>query len=189
MKEFLSHYGLAIVASVSVLIMLAFATPLGTMITDSTGNNVDNMLETKNEYFESVGVLGQGNGNQVESKPEFTTLTAKNWSGLTSFYGCDVWTDGENYYYSRDNNHYILNGDTWEPKTWNVLTSPFSPAIWTDGVNIYYSDNNDGYQLILNGDAWESKTWNGFTDFHGGNIWTDGTNTYYSQGTTHYVFS
>lgn len=39
---------------------------------------------------------------------KFNTLVEKTWNGLTNFYGRNVWTDGENYYYSAYGNQYIF---------------------------------------------------------------------------------
>ena len=66
--------------------------------------------------------------------------------------GDDIWTDGENIYYSRGSRQSVLNKETstWEPKTWNGATvSQFEGKfIWTDGENIYHSRGED-YNYVL----------------------------------------
>ena len=150
-----------------------------------------------------VTVTSKLNAGGNTEPVELTTLSEKNWEGLTNLNGNNIWTDGANIYYSTsvadfDNlagnglpaikyEHYILNGNVWEQKTWNGFTSFLAYNIWTDGANTYYSSGSDQY--VLNGDTWEKKIWTGLTSFQGNSIWTDGTNTYYSGGSTHYVLN
>ena len=116
-----------------------------------------------------------------------TNWTTKTWNGLTTFYGSDIWTDGDNIYYSRNTDHYVLNKSTstWTPKTWSGLATFNGRNIWTDGDNIYYSNDYSSYgvigQYVLNKSTstWESKTWSGLTSFSSNSIWTDGDNIYY----------
>ena len=136
--------------------------------------------------------------NQYVLNRETSTWRSKTWSGLTMFDGYNIWTDGENIYYSTygvsGTTQYVLNRETstWESKTWSGLTelTPlYGRYIWADGENIYHS--NGGSQLVLNCETstWESKTWNGLDSFIGANIWTDGTDIYYSYGTNQYVLN
>ena len=111
----------------------------------------------------------------------------KSWNGFTSLRGDNIWTDGENIYYSwGSSNQYVLNRETstWEPKTWQGLTSYLGSNIWTDGNDIYYSSNTNQYVLNRETSTWETKTWNGVTAFDGTNTWTDGENIYYSWGSS-----
>jgi hypothetical protein len=65
------------------------------------------------------------------------------WSGLATFDGTGVWTDGENIYYSANYSQYILSKSTstWSEKIWYGFTTFTKHNIWTDGNNIYCSNN------------------------------------------------
>lgn len=109
------------------------------------------------------------------------------WSGLTSFNGRNIWTDGKNIYYSSDTTQYVLDKstNTWNTKTWNI-TSIDGQYIWTDGDSIYYSYPSSGssgqYVLDKSTSTWNPKTWNGsYQNIYGFAIWTDGENIYYSK--------
>ena len=115
----------------------------------------------------------------------------KTWNGFTSIVGRDIWTDGENIYYSFNNSQYILDKSTstWVPTTWWLTFS--GRDIWTDGENIYLSDTDgwNGHQYIFDKSTstWTAKTWNGFAKIDGNDIWTDGNNVYYSSGSKQYI--
>lgn len=114
----------------------------------------------------------------------------KSWTGLTDFGGWNIWTDGENVYYSNyTGNQYVLNKSTstWEEKTWSGFDSFGGDYIWTDGENVYCSDGTDQYVLDKSTSTWNEKTWTGLTDFGGNFIWSDGETVYYSQGSNQYV--
>jgi len=145
---------------------------------ETVGGKIDTWTDGTNIYckhsFDSKNYILNKETNTWE------TITL---NGLTSsFYPSNVWTDGENTYYSDASDQYKLNKETntWEAMTWNGLTSFFGTSIWTDGENIYHS--NDSSQYILNKEThtWEAMSWNGLTSFHGIYIWTDGENIYYS---------
>ena len=131
-----------------------------------------------------------------------------------SYYGQDVWTDGDKYYVS---SYYTINYTSSTStryvqyeltetnigskisKTWNIpnISVPgYDKAanIWTDGDNIYFSSYTDSapHHYVLSKDhilLWYEKTWNGFTSVRGEYIWTDGENTYYSNGSEQYVLN
>jgi len=128
----------------------------------------------------------------------------KEWQGLNEFYGCNVWSDGTNIYYSgveeiedefdsekvtKIVKQYILDGNTWEEKNWQGFTEFYGSHVWTDGKNMYYSFyENDWYEDIhiiehymLKDNKWVKKEWKGLSEFNGYNIWTDGNNIYYSE--------
>ena len=107
------------------------------------------------------------------------------FTGLTSFDGRYIWTDGKDIYYSKDSSQYVLDRSTltWSTKTWTGLTSFDGTNIWTDDENIYYSDNTNQYILNKSTYTWSTKTWSGTSPLSGGlSIWTDGANIYYSYG-------
>ena len=113
------------------------------------------------------------------------------WTGLTSFSGNKIWTDGAQVYYSGASQQYQLELYTsvWVPKEWyGVFHSLYDTGdnIWSDGTTTYYSKNSDQYELVSNTSTWISKTWNGFTPKERKYIWTDGMNIYYSFGADQY---
>ena len=112
----------------------------------------------------------------------------KTWNGLAKFEGAYIWTDGDNIYYSKSSEQYVLDKSTstWNTITWNGLTSFYASDIWTDGDNIYYSDYSQ-YVLDKSTFTWNEKTWNGLTSFFGSDIWTVGDNIYYSNSSEQYV--
>ena len=115
----------------------------------------------------------------------------KTWTGLTEFTGADIWTDGDNIYYSYGINQFVLSKATSElvAKTWTGLTDIIGSSIWTDGENIYYSNSTTQFVLNKTTSTWTVKTWTGLTDFIGSSIWTDGENIYYSNSTTQFVLN
>ena len=123
--------------------------------------------------------------------PDDWNWKSKAWSGLTSFYGTNVWTDGDNIYYSDNSSQYVLEKttSTWLEKTWTGLTSIYGNYIWTDGENIYYSNGSSQYVLDKSTSTWSAKTWTGLTNFYRSRIWTDGENIYYSNGSSQYVLN
>ena len=115
------------------------------------------------------------------------TWETKTWTGLTSFHGDNIWTDGEDIYYG---NEYILNGNNWEKITFTPKLSPFNPEnVWTDGLNIYYSNSSSQYVFDKTTKTFSSMNWKNLTWFDGEDVWTDGTNYYYSEGSKQYVLN
>lgn len=119
------------------------------------------------------------------------TTSSKTWSGLSSFDGNYIWSDGTNIYYSGGYTQYVLDvsTSTWTTKTWNGLTILYGDQVWYDGTNFHYDRGTDHYILDLSTSTWSAQTWRGFTsNFTGNNVWSDGTNIYLDSGsTTHYV--
>ena len=106
--------------------------------------------------------------------------------------GRNVWTDGDNTYYSDSYEQYVFSDEanlTWEEKTWQGLSEFSGRDIWTDGTSIYYSSGVKQYVLNKSTSTWEPKTWQGLTNFAAQYIWTDGTSVYYSYGSTQYVLN
>ena len=118
------------------------------------------------------------------------TWEVKTWTGLTNFDGNDIWTDGENIYYSNGTQQLVLNKltSTWTAKVWSGLTSFYGNNIWTDGDNIYYSNGLSQYELNKATYTWTTKTWSGLNPV-GSNVWTDGENIYYSNTTQQFVLN
>lgn len=149
----------------------------------------------------SVNVQSKEIPKQKSTKPALSGRqfygsgwTFKSWSGIYSFSGHGIWTDGDNIFYSggSSSTQYLLNKSTgaWSTKTWNGL-NPDGRYIWTDGNNIYYSNGFYASQYVLDKstDTWSVKTWTGLTSFDAGDIWTNGDNIYYSNGSTQYVLN
>ena len=118
--------------------------------------------------------------------PYFEQIGAENWPPMDGF---NIWTDGENVYYSDGVDQCILDKatSTWSPKTWSGLTTFSGINIWTDGNNIYYSYGSNQYILDKATSTWNPKTWYGLTSFSGFATWTDGENIYFSSAATQYV--
>ena len=136
-------------------------------------------------------VTGGGGGEVAVRDYAADEWSQKTWTGLTSFYGNYVWTDGDNIYYSFESTQYVLDKSTstWSQKTWTGLASFYGNNIWTDGENIYYSFWSDHYVLNKSTSTWSVKTWSGLTSFRGIGIWTDGEKVYYSIGSDQYVLN
>lgn len=110
----------------------------------------------------------------------------KTWNGLSIFNGEDVWSDGENIYYSNNQmggGQYVLNKttNTWSQKTWDI--SFCGKDVWVANNNVYESHEYYGsyYHYILNKStsAWESHGWGQwYSKFIGRDVWTDGSNYY-----------
>lgn len=134
-----------------------------------------------------------------KSSPKISTNTkpklnkcwfSKLWDGLTSFSGENVWTDGNDIYYSQGSplQYYFSKSlKSWQSITWNLFSNIYGENIWTDGRNIYYNDTLYAQRLDSMSTAWVSKQWN--VSFLGQNVWTDGENIYLSQDTSkQYVY-
>ncbi len=159
--------------------------------------------DTDTHVFDGWKIDGVGENLKANSNKSITentkfvaNMVEKDWlkvnmhDGIANeLYGNAIWTDGENYYHSSGNNHYVLKeNNTWEKITWNGLTSFWGDSIWKNGTNIYYSSGSNHYVLHEN-NTWEKITWNGLTSFDGYYVWTDGTRTYYSNGSNQYVLN
>ena len=144
------------------------------------------LIATFGDYSKKLPVVVKSHHVHTAQK---TTVTTKTWNGLTSFNGSFVWTDGDNIYYSKSSDQYILDKatSTWSVKTWNGLTSFNGNCVWTDGDNIYYSSYSAQYVLNKATSTWAKKTWNGLTSFAGNYVWSDGDNIYSSSNSEHYV--
>ena len=133
-----------------------------------TGDTVFYAIFTRDFSFEQVSFGG----------------TIGNVANAYSF----VWTDGNNVYFTSNDNSFILNE---EDLSWKYITlgTTTSKDIWTVGQDIYMSSNSTHYKFNKEVLKWERIYWNGLTSFYGDNIWTDGENTYYSSNTSQYVLN
>jgi hypothetical protein len=93
-----------------------------------------------------------------------STWVQKKWNGIENFeyfYGEYIWSDGDNIYYSFNNDQYILDKSTstWNTKTWNINIS-YPSYIWTDADgDVYYSYSyNEDYILNKSTLEWEQIT-------------------------------
>ena len=107
----------------------------------------------------------------------------------------DIWSDGENTYYSNGKSHYVLDKETysWRKKHWEDTTitqlevlSFKGRNVWASGKNIYLNDSS--HQCVLNKETltWEEISWNIESDFQGSLVWTDGENCYCANMGDHY---
>ena len=133
----------------------------------------------------------------IQGKSYWLNKDTSSWtkfsSSPTNLSGNNIWTDGENIYYSYYQQynvpyHYVLtdvNNFTWTSKTWNY--NYFSGSrVWTDGTDIYYSSSTDQYVLDKATSTWVAKTWQGLTSFYGSLVWKDGDHIYYSDNGINY---
>jgi len=115
------------------------------------------------------------------------------WSGISNFYGKNVWTDGTNTYMSDGTNQYILdvtsnpNSPSWVQKTWDSqgYTNIIGEDVWLAKGHIYFSNGTSQYELINN--KWEAKTWNGGIPLFGHCVWYKENKVYYSEGSTQLI--
>ena len=116
---------------------------------------------------------------------------AVEYKDLVQLTGQYVWDDGENVYYSYQDEQFVLDKQTnsWSKKEWKGLESFAGSFIWTDGTNVYYSYNSNNYVLNKQTSVWTRKTWSGLTKINANNIWTDGTNIYHTENGTHYILA
>lgn len=125
-------------------------------------------------------------------------VSTSNWDNagfVANMTGYNVWTDGDDVYYSSSKQQLIFNktAGTWSTKTWSGLTNFDGSAVWTDGTKFYCPGTNTGvtskYQYVLNNDgsSWSSKTWNIDLYTSASYHWTDGTDVYYSASGNQYV--
>ncbi len=144
------------------------------------------------EFSASGGGGSSGSVRYNSALPSLAKWKYTSFIGpVTGLSGINIWTDGDNIYYSYSSNQYVLdkNTSTWTKKTWTGLTRFDRPYIWTDGNNIYYSYSSNQYVLDKATSTWNPKTWTGLTSFSGNSIWTDGDNVYYSNGSDQYVLN
>ena len=141
----------------------------------------------------SIYIRTNGAWSAGSSGPPPVVLDAwdsKTWTGLTSFYGTNVWTDGTDIYYSANTTQYVLNKSTstWSTKTWLGRNTISGKRVWTDNYNIYCSEGRNA-QYVLNKSTgeWLTKTWLGYDSVYGEHIWKDDTNIYYSRNEYQYV--
>ena len=116
---------------------------------------------------------------------------AVEYKDLVQLTGQYVWNDGENVYYSYQDEQYVLDKETntWSKKEWKGLDNIVGSYIWTDGTNVYYSYNSNNYVLNKQTSVWTRKTWSGLTKINANYIWTDGTKIYHTEQGNHYILN
>lgn len=156
------------------------------------GNYADNVEVQTDGFFNGwlcEDILIDLSSYQINNDVIFIAeILRDNWAvtsfnGLDSFTGNQIWSDGENTYYSKSSDQFILNSETktWIPIQWSGLTNFNGKNVWTDGSDYYYSYNENQYQLKKGTQTWVSIAWNGLTKISGENIWSDGNNYYYNN--------
>lgn len=97
--------------------------------------------------------------------------------------GGKVWTDGDNIYYSRSIEQYVLNKNTltWEAVSWEGLFfSLEGNCVWSYGDNTYFSYNGKHYLLNKGYFSWTLVDFSGlYYKAYGYDIWTDGEDFYF----------
>lgn len=114
-----------------------------------------------------------------------------NWEGeaLSSLTANFVWTDGQNCYYSNNENQYVLDMETntWKSMQWNGLSNFRGDYVWEHAGKIYYSyTSHVFYSLDSSTHTWTDMNWDITTNFDGNNVWSNGMNCYYSSGSSQY---
>lgn len=121
--------------------------------------------------------------------------TTKTWSGLTDFYGYNVWTFDKNIYYSRTSEtgmvrgHYHLTpkSNEWESVVWtNIMRSFTGKYIWHSSSHTYFSEGSNQYVLDNDTHKWGERLWSPdgitlITSLYGNNFWTHNGKTFYSS--------
>ena len=196
--KFKKSYGLNQEAFVSQK-SLGTLTGQTSLVLPMFGYGKDIWTDGENIYLSSV------NGSEDVQKileykedgtPKWTTTTWYITEGsitgvFGSLSGIDVWTDGENIYFSSGPYQYEIdvNSHMIIRKTWTGLTSFNGRNVWKQGEHIYYMSLDQSYELNIATSTWTEKIWDkGGLDFYmyGSNIWTDGTDIYYSYTTNQY---
>ena len=155
-------------------------------------------LQLKPKFYDSLIVHGEKielyeKGNKgdrlIEDELKRVNFNFED-SGVSNFDSNFLWTDGENIYYDKDYQHFILDKNKLilRENVWKNIPASFNGSgIWSDGENIYYSDGSTQYVLDKATSTWSTKKWAGLTSFNGSNIWIDGDNIYYSNGSALYL--
>jgi hypothetical protein len=122
------------------------------------------------------------------TKPQiYSYWESVTFNGVSNLNAENIWSDGENTYYSNGTSHYKLQKDTrtWESITWNGLTNFYGQYVWAYGNYIYYSQASSQYSLNKDTNTWEKHTWGGgFNSFYAYSLWTDGKIIYHSNGSS-----
>lgn len=122
--------------------------------------------------------------------PKFNRFSPCSFKNITSFTGNNVWTDGQNIYYSGAAASFILDESTltWTQINFSGLTSFIGNYVWSAYDTIYYSAGASQYYLSPSTRTWFAQDWGNFegsgiaSSFFGYNIWSDGEDIYCSAG-------
>lgn len=155
-------------------------------ITDGEGNVLTDLTNYIQKSETPGFIRNDGTIDNIEYVEAEDTFKYKVWHGETDFFGNDIWTDGDNIYYSSGENQYVLDQttDTQSTKTQNIsdnINDILGTCIQTDGTDIYLSNGEDQYVLDKTTSTQNKKTQIGLTEFDGVDIQSDGTNIYYSR--------
>lgn len=101
----------------------------------------------------------------------------KSWSGISSFYGKNVWTDGLHIYCYYDGYTYMLSESTWTQQTFSGFNSVDDVSkIWHYGDKTFYSTGSAHYMLDPLSFTWHQVDFG--ANFSGADVWTDGDGVY-----------
>lgn len=101
------------------------------------------------------------------------------------FEGKNIWSDGENIYYSTSYKIDNIDEGIISECTFTGLPENYSirgEYIWTDGENIYHDSGSDHYKLNKETREWSTMNWVNSFDMWSDSIWTDGYNIYCGNG-------
>lgn len=174
----------------------------------NTGFNAIELIDENPNVYSAFYMWSDGENNYYSYdknnfiwNKETLSWDEVSWNGLESLWGSQIWSDGENVYYtSLSELSYVLNKETgtWEEKKWNGLEYFNGSYIWSVGDNIFYSyydtsstTSTFNYQYILDKetDTWIEMNWGGYNLILASHTWTDGENVYYSFSTTQLVLN
>lgn len=117
------------------------------------------------------------NSNQRRYDETYFKWKRKSWSGISSFKGNNVWTDGLHTYCYYDGYTYILSGSTWTQKTFSGFNSIDDVSkIWHYGDKTFYSTGSAHYMLDPLSFTWNQVDFG--ANFSGSDVWTDGDGVY-----------
>ena len=126
--------------------------------------------------IETTPVTANTNFYAILQRVDFSPIE---WNGLSNFDGNFIWSYGENTYYSRGSEQYVLNKETrtWEKKIWYGVSEFNSSVIYSNNENAYLL-SLDGL-WVLEGDTWvKQEHCYVYTNLLGSNVWTDGEDYY-----------
>ena len=108
--------------------------------------------------FNNEPIIKDTTINAIVKECKFEPTTFNNCENI---YGRNIWTDGENIYYSNfDNDYYVLDKETntWDEKTWNI-NGIYAEYIWNAEENTFFNDANKSYKLNIELGEWEEVEW------------------------------
>lgn len=155
-------------------------------------NLIKKLCEISQNYQNSLVELNKNLNSNITSaliKRDYYKLkenqpvwNIKEWAGIESFNGENVWHQDEHTYYNDGIISKELVNGSWIDKIWSGLQvgDLIGKYIWTDGIDIYYNFTTLSKKLNISTNTWVNKTWNTQEQLSGNHIWHFQTHTFYS---------